>query len=340
MKFGVLGISFWRSSLIIREELIRILETIFADYFEQFSTCIPLFTCNRVEVYFCSENVDDYLNQLMRIIEERTQKIMKSSFYYYFDEKCLYHLVKVVSGLDSPVLGETEIQGQVKRAYQQVCNQRKLPPLLHLLFQRSLHIGKKLRSRENFTFIKESFEQLIFDLIKKKFCSDFLSRKVLFVGFSKINKKVFSFFSKKGFLYLQFYSISQQNEKIDVKNLNRYFFISQSELKSIWNYDVIIFGSNSKSLIFKDFHIFTDNFKKERLIFDLGVPRNFNLDYKERLLDVYNMDNLNSLLLLTHSFVDNCSSTTLKQCVLIETNKQWELFKNKVCRYRQWAVAS
>lgn len=340
MKFGVFGISFWNSNLIIREELIKVLETIFTDYFDQFNTCIPLFTCNRVEIYFCSDDVDNYLSLLTRIIEEKMQKIVKPFFYYYFNEECLYHLIKVVSGLDSPVIGETEIQGQVKRAYQQACTQKKLPPLLHLLFQKSLHIGKKLRSKKDFNFAKEAFEQLIFNIIKKEFYKDLLSIKILFIGFSKINRKIFSFFLKKGFLYLNFFSISQQNEKIDIKNFNKHLFISQNELRDIENYDVVIFGTNFKNLSFKNFHIFAHELNKRKLIFDLGVPRNFSLDYEEKQLDVYNMDNLNSLLLLTHSFMDNCSNNTLKQWVLIEANKQWELFKSKIYKCQQLAVAN
>lgn len=340
MKVGVLGISYWCSNLEIREELIRTLEKIFAYHSKQFSTCIPLFTCNRVEIYFCSEDMANYLNQLIKIIESKTKKIATASFYYYFDEKCFYHLIKVVSGLDSPVIGETEIQGQVKRAYQQICNQRKVPPLLHLLFQKSLHTGKKLRSNKEFNFAKEAFEQLLSNIIKNKFSNNYFSKKILFVGFSKINRNIFTFFSKKGFSCLQFFSVSQQKENMDTKNISKYSFISKNELKDIHNYDVIILGSNSKTLLFKDIDIFIYKLQKEKIIFDLGVPRNFDFDYKERQVDIYNMDDLNALLLLTHSFIDNCSGKTLKQYVLIEANKQWSLLKNKVFRYQQWAVAS
>jgi glutamyl-tRNA reductase len=79
---------------------------------------LVLTTCNRVEVYGASEkrvSTDEIARCLAREIEKDAHQYAPA-FYRYEGEKCVQHLFRVASGLDSMVVGETEILGQAKKA--------------------------------------------------------------------------------------------------------------------------------------------------------------------------------------------------------------------------------
>lgn len=82
--------------------------------------CVVLSTCNRMEIYYWSnapENAQEHI--LSHFLGDGRGKLdMASYFYSHQGEDALGHLCRVLSGLDSMVLGETEIFGQVKTAYQ------------------------------------------------------------------------------------------------------------------------------------------------------------------------------------------------------------------------------
>src|SRR5712675_444339 len=67
-------------------------------------------------------------------------------FYRYEDHKCVQHLFRVASGLDSMVVGESEIFGQAKKAYESARTSGAVGPYLHRLFQRAFRVAKQVRS--------------------------------------------------------------------------------------------------------------------------------------------------------------------------------------------------
>src|SRR5262249_16608336 len=96
---------------------------------------VMLATCNRVELYgaardiVTAEQVGDCL-----VRREASHGEDGSGFYRYEGEECVRHLFRVVCGLDSIVIGETEILGQVKKAYALARESGSAGPLLHRLF--------------------------------------------------------------------------------------------------------------------------------------------------------------------------------------------------------------
>ena len=89
-----------------------------------------LTTCNRVEVYGASEkrvSTDEIARCLVREIEKDAHEYAPA-FYRYEDEKCVQHLFHVASGLDSMVVGESEILGQAKKAYEAARSSRMAGP--------------------------------------------------------------------------------------------------------------------------------------------------------------------------------------------------------------------
>ena len=113
------------------------------------SEVVVLSTCNRTEVYVAAErfhgafqDVRDALAQLSFVPPERLQ----DHLYTFYDDQAIEHLFRVSAGVDSAVLGEHEILGQVKRAWQAAQDHGCVGPTLNAIFRSSLEVGKRVRT--------------------------------------------------------------------------------------------------------------------------------------------------------------------------------------------------
>src|SRR5215472_6614156 len=107
-----------------------------------------LTTCNRVEVYAVSDkriSTDEITRRLMTKTNRDPDNCVPP-FYRYEDNKCVQHLFRVASGLDSMVVGESEIFGQAKKAYESARTSGAVGPYLHRLFQRAFRVAKQVRT--------------------------------------------------------------------------------------------------------------------------------------------------------------------------------------------------
>src|SRR5215470_6515269 len=107
-----------------------------------------LTTCNRVEVYAVSDkriSTDEIARCLMAKTNGNPHK-NPLPFYRHEDNECIQHLFRVASGLDSMVVGESEIFGQAKRAYESARISGAVGPYLHRLFQRAFRVAKQVRT--------------------------------------------------------------------------------------------------------------------------------------------------------------------------------------------------
>ena len=105
-------------------------------------------TCNRVEVYGVSDkrvSTEDIARCLTRNIDG-VPEAYAPPFYRYEAENCVRHLFRVASGLDSMVVGESEILGQAKKAYEEARHSGAVGPYLHRLFQRAFRVAKQVRT--------------------------------------------------------------------------------------------------------------------------------------------------------------------------------------------------
>ena len=150
---------------------------------------LMLATCNRVEVYgAASEAITT--EQIAHCLAPGEARFGDdaSGFYRYEGDECVRHLFRVVCGLDSIVIGETEILGQVKKAYALARESGDAGPLLHRLFQRAFHVAKQVRSRTEITRGSVSVASVVVDLAVKIF-RDLARRKVLVLGAGEMSER-------------------------------------------------------------------------------------------------------------------------------------------------------
>lgn len=110
--------------------------------------CVVLSTCNRMEIYYWSDNPENAREHILShfLGDGRGKVDMASHFYCHQGAFALEHLCRVLSGLDSMVLGETEIFGQVKTAYQMALDAGVTAACANKTFQKAFTIGKRVRT--------------------------------------------------------------------------------------------------------------------------------------------------------------------------------------------------
>jgi glutamyl-tRNA reductase len=149
-----------------------------------------LTTCNRVEVYGASQkrvSTDEIARCLAREIEKDAHQYAPA-FYRYEDEKCMQHLFRVAAGLDSMVVGETEILGQAKKAYEAARSLGPAGPYLHRLFQRAFRVAKQVRTHTDITRGLVSVGSVAVDLAQRIF-GQLSNCKVLVLGAGETSER-------------------------------------------------------------------------------------------------------------------------------------------------------
>jgi glutamyl-tRNA reductase len=115
---------------------------------EHVSEAVVLSTCNRTEVYAVAEKFHGGYADVRSVLSELTfldPEDFVDHLYVHHDSAAVSHLFEVVSGLDSAVLGEHEIQGQVKSAWERAQREDAVGTTLNLLFRHALEAGKRAR---------------------------------------------------------------------------------------------------------------------------------------------------------------------------------------------------
>lgn len=163
------------------------------------SEALFLTTCNRVEVYAAAEQpiptqriVQCLLAEGMMAADEEV-----GAFYRHEAQQCVQHLFRVASGLDSMVIGETEILGQAKKAYAAARESGAAGPLLHRLFQRAFRVAKQVRTGTGITRGAVSVGSVAVDLAEQIF-GDFETRKVLLIGAGEASERTARALVKRG----------------------------------------------------------------------------------------------------------------------------------------------
>jgi glutamyl-tRNA reductase len=116
---------------------------------DHISEAVVLSTCNRTEIYASVErfhaayqDIRDFLSDVSFLQAEA----FGDHLYAHYDADAASHLFTVASGLDSAVIGESEIQGQVKTAWEVARSEGTAGPSLNLLFRHAVEVGKRVRT--------------------------------------------------------------------------------------------------------------------------------------------------------------------------------------------------
>jgi len=116
---------------------------------EHVSEAVVLSTCNRTEIYIVAEKFHGAYADLRNFLSEMAYlppEAFSDHLYVQYDDDAVAHLFAVTSGLDSAVVGEAEILGQVRRAWERAQEEGTAGSSLNLLFRHALEVGKRART--------------------------------------------------------------------------------------------------------------------------------------------------------------------------------------------------
>lgn len=142
---------------------------------------VLLSTCNRVELYAVAEGDAALARLRASLLEARGDDGLKDCLYERRDAEVIRHLFRVAAGLDSLVVGENEILGQVKKAYEVACAAATTGKLTNVLFQRALFVGKRARTETSVSEGPTSVPALAASLAGRIF-GDLRQSRVLILG--------------------------------------------------------------------------------------------------------------------------------------------------------------
>lgn len=296
MRIGVLGINHKSSELSLREMLAKACQHQFSKEtrIAQELSCTVLSTCNRTEIYFSADDLAYAHTRILNRLRDVVTEPFEHKLYTYFGSDCFFHLATVTSGLDSVILGESEIQRQVKLAYESTALYYRLPSCMHFLFQKSLKIGKQIRSKGAVGRKQQSLPGIIWQ-IGQWFFEDLQQRKILFIGNSEINRKAISYFKQKRCDQLTLFTRAllyaeelQQEHALEV--------FDWSQLNDWKDYDLVICGTNHSQHVLSPYQLEGDRLTT-KLIFDLSVPRTVDPQLgRHPYLTLFNIEELGKLI--------------------------------------------
>jgi glutamyl-tRNA reductase len=261
---------------------------------------VILSTCNRVEIYAATSlEAGSAFEALRRFIASTHgyQAPLTTEVYGFAEPQSIYHLFKVAAGLDSMVLGETEILGQLKKAYDLALKAGFTGARLNRAFQRAFNVAKQIRTETNIQRGSISVASVAVELAEKIF-DRLSSHKVLVIGAGDTSEKTARALLSRGAESILVTNRSYERAAALAATLggravefNRW----ADEFDSI---DIVISSTSATDFVLDRARLesLVRRRNKPLLLIDIAVPRDINPDVNN-MADVflYNVDDLKAI---------------------------------------------
>ncbi|MCX7711182.1 MAG: glutamyl-tRNA reductase [Clostridia bacterium] len=260
--------------------------------------CVLISTCNRTEVYIHSLE-ENFENEILENTLCRLKALdlygFKKYFYTYQGQKAVKHLFKVAGGLDSMVLGEDQILGQVKSAHEAAMDTKTSAVVMNTLFREAVTTAKKIKTSTEISKNSVSVASLAVKVVGDLFGNDFENKNTLIIGTGKIGSVVLKNLGDKGLRKIYATSrnhgrgsgAKEDNTCVEYVNYNdRYQVMDEC--------DIIISSTSSPHYtITRDMLEKALRSAKKRVFIDLAVPRDIDADIRNLSgISYLNMDDL------------------------------------------------
>ncbi|MGI8891802.1 MAG: glutamyl-tRNA reductase [Chthoniobacterales bacterium] len=259
-----------------------------------------LSTCNRVEVYAAApESISTFqIAQFLLADGIRPQESEVESFYRYEALQCVQHLFRVASGLDSMVVGETEILGQAKKAYEAARQSGGAGPFMHRLFQRAFRVAKQVRTRTDITRGSVSVGSVAVDLSEQIF-GNFETRKVLMLGAGEASERTARALVKRGVRDIRVANRSPERATALAERISGLAVPMTEWENHCRDVDILITSTSAPEPIVtreKLAPLLSDRLDRPLFIIDIAVPRDVAADVNEMEgVFLYDIDSLQSI---------------------------------------------
>ena len=161
------------------------------------SEVVLLSTCNRVEIYGVTPKVNGNVHNIFQHLSASLDIDLSPYLYVKEGSQAVHHLFSVAGGMDSMVIGETEITGQVKQAYQTAQQAKLTGRVLNRVFQTALQTAKEIRTQTQIGRGATSVGSVAVELAERIF-KNLAEKTVLIVGAGKMGESCVRHLAKRG----------------------------------------------------------------------------------------------------------------------------------------------
>jgi glutamyl-tRNA reductase len=260
---------------------------------------VLLSTCNRVEIYGVAPNVNGNVKSLFQLLSKYVCDV-REHLYVHEGANAVAHLFSVASGLDSMVLGETEITGQVKHAYESAHTARLTGATLNRVFQKAFQAVKEIRTRTGIGRGATSVGSVAVELAEKIFRHDLSKQTVMIIGAGKMGEACVRHLAKKGAQ-----SILVSNRSFDRAQALATEFSGQAIrfddcLKAMADVDIVVSSTGCPQTILHRGDVeklMAARRNRPLFLIDIAVPRDIDPDTQQ--IDnvyLYNIDDLEAIM--------------------------------------------
>jgi glutamyl-tRNA reductase len=259
-----------------------------------------LTTCNRVEVYavaaepVTTKRIAHCLSGTGMVLAEDEV----DAFYRHEARQCVRHLFRVASGLDSMVIGETEILGQAKKAYAAARESGAAGPYLHRLFQRAFRVAKQVRTHTDITRGAVSVGSVAVELAAKIF-GNFETCKVLLLGAGEASERTARALMRRGVRDIRVSNRSGDRAQVLAAQVGGRAVAMEDWQKHCREVDILISSTAAPTPIVTRENLaplLHDRLDRPLFIIDIAVPRDVAPEVNElEGVFLYDVDSLQSV---------------------------------------------
>lgn len=286
--------------------------------------CVILSTCNRVEIYAVTDNVEEAYDNITCFISD-FHNIPSGDFLpAVYRKRCnnaVNHLFRVVSSLDSMIVGEYEILGQVKTAFETAQKLNTVKEFLNRLFQMAIVVGKRVRTETAIGKGAISTGSVTAGLISEIFPGN-RKLEILIVGAGTVAELTATNLVSKIPCNLTITNRSKPNAVDFAGKFNAGVIDFEEKNKYYNNFDVLIFstGSSEYVLTCEEAGCFNLSNGKKIALIDLSVPRNIDPGLGE-IEGVY-LNTIDNLEAVIDSCMDERSREIAKTEIIIKEQEE------------------
>jgi glutamyl-tRNA reductase len=264
---------------------------------------LVLSTCNRSEVYGvppessheCAPGLSTFLSEFHSVLPD----ILSVSLYHHYDREAVRHLFRVAAGLDSMLLGEAEILGQVREAYRFAHEYGATGPVLNRLFQGALEVGKRVRTETELGTRPMSVASAGVKLAERIF-GKLSERRALVLGAGTISEQVVSYLRDRGIAQLDVMNRSRDRADELAKQFGGKVVGWGEWDAALQSPDVVVSSVSADEPVLRREVVeraMAARGNRALFLMDLGVPRNIDPSVGELYnVYVYNTDDLSEIV--------------------------------------------
>jgi len=247
------------------------------------SEAMLLATCNRMEIYVCCSDIDDALNHIMTLLTYKgglSAEYLKETAEIVDDSSAIHHLFAVASSIDSMVVGETQIAGQLKDAYRFAHERGYADKKLSRALSHAFKCAAKVRNHTDISSKPVSVASVAIGQIKKK-VDELHTKKALVIGVGEMSEICAKHLVSDG---VETYITNRTHQKAELlaDECHAKVYEFGDLHKAVNEFDIIFTATSASYPIITNDLVECVDFK--RFWFDLAIPRDIEIESRS---DIY-----------------------------------------------------